>query len=155
METQRSLQHTVPIPLASIKAEIKAGLPRVWKEGINDNKYMNQRYNLIGSNASSNLRVNSSLSRKEEILLAQLRSGHCRLLGDFYHKALKKGSLNGICRWCRSKKESVEHIFKECAELFSLRLRFGIFEEEFPLRDKQKDCLKFVRCALEYLGNGT
>ncbi len=102
--------------MPQLKQKLKLGLPRVWKEGINDNKHMNKRYNLIGNNAvSSNLRVNSSLSRKEEILLAKLIIGHCRLLllGDFYHMAaLKIGSLNRICRWCRSKKESVEHILK-------------------------------------------
>ena len=50
------------------------------------------------------------LTRKERTTLAQLRSGHCRLLGSYKSKLSKDVSLD-VCADCGKTPHDVKHLF--------------------------------------------
>ena len=50
------------------------------------------------------------LTRKERTTLAQLRSGHCRLLGSYKSRISKDVSLD-VCTDCGKSPHDVEHLF--------------------------------------------
>ena len=50
------------------------------------------------------------LTRKERTTLAQLRSGHCRLLGSYKSRISKDVSLN-VCADCGKTPHDVKHLF--------------------------------------------
>ena len=50
------------------------------------------------------------LSRRERSTLAQLRSGHCRLLGSYKSRIKKDASLN-VCSDCGTSPHDVTHLF--------------------------------------------
>ena len=50
------------------------------------------------------------LTRKERSTLAQLRSGHCRLLGS-YKSRIKKGASLDVCADCGTTPHDVKHLY--------------------------------------------
>ena len=50
------------------------------------------------------------LTRKEHSILAQLRSGYCRLLGSFKRRIKKDASLD-VCAVCGMTPRDVNHLF--------------------------------------------
>ena len=50
------------------------------------------------------------LTRKERRILAQLRSGHCRLLGSYKSRVNKDANLN-VCADCGRTPHDVKHVF--------------------------------------------
>ena len=50
------------------------------------------------------------LTRKERTTLAQLRSGHCRLLGS-YNSRISKDVTLGVCAACGKTPHDVKHLF--------------------------------------------
>ena len=69
------------------------------------------RYHICGSD-STDLRKSNFLSREDETLLSQLRTGECRLMGKF--RSRLKITNCSLCRWCKTVDETVEHVFNSC-----------------------------------------
>ena len=66
-----------------------------------------------------------TLSRKEAVLLAQLRSGHCRRLAA-YHKVIDD-AVNPICQHCGHEPETLEHWLQQCtASVDRRKHEFGV-----------------------------
>ena len=63
----------------------------------------------------------SRLTRIQRTTLAQLRSGHCRLLGDY--KVLTGMSTSALCPQCLFRRHTVPHLFNCDAAPTSLTLR--------------------------------
>ena len=64
------------------------------------------------------------LSRKEAVLLAQLRSGHCQRLAAYKHRI--DSSTSPICPHCETEKETITHWLTECPATINKRVReFG------------------------------
>jgi hypothetical protein len=61
----------------------------------------------------------STLPRKDRIILSQLRSGYSPLLRDYLNKINR--SPTNSCRFCSIASETPLHIFKECLPLTPLR----------------------------------
>ena len=66
-----------------------------------------------------------NLSRKETVLVAQLRSGHCRKLAA-YHKIIDD-TVDLMCPQCGREPETVEHWLQRCPVSESRRIaEFGV-----------------------------
>ena len=64
------------------------------------------------------------LSRKEAVLLAQLRSGHCQRLAAYKHRI--DSSTSPICPHCETEEETITHWLTECPATINKRVReFG------------------------------
>ena len=132
----------------AVKAELKSGLMEGWKSSLDQNAV---RFRLGGKSSFADQKASATLSRRDETLLMQLRTGECRLLGGFRH-FLFKDKWDGCCRWCKCEKESVDHIFNRCSILASLRKVEGIPDSE-ALFSKPKESVLFVHKALALLMN--
>ena len=131
-----------------VKAELKSGLMEGWKSSLDQNTV---RFRLGGKTSFSDHKMSATLTRRDETLLMQLRTGDCRLLGGFRH-LLFKDRWDGCCRWCKCEKETVDHIFNRCLTLTSLRKEEGIADSE-ALFSKPKESVMFVHKALALLVN--
>ena len=136
------------IHMDAVKAELKSGLMEGWKSSLDQNTV---RFRLGGKNNFSDHKMSATLTRRDETLLMQLRTGDCRLLGGFRH-LLFKDRWDGCCRWCKCEKETVDHIFNRCLTLTSLRKEEGIADSE-ALFSKPKESVMFVHKALALLVN--
>ena len=62
------------------------------------------------------------ITRKSEVILNRLRSGHCR----FTHAYLMEGYAPPLCMFCQDAIMSVKHIFIDCIGLTAMRAQhFG------------------------------
>ena len=100
-------QQKAAIHMDAVKAELKSGLMEGWKSSLDQNTV---RFRLGGKSSFSDHKTSATLTRRDETLLMQLRTGECRLLGGFRH-LLFKDRWDGCCRWCKCEKETVDHIF--------------------------------------------
>ena len=65
------------------------------------------------------------MTRKEAVLLAQLRSGHCRRLAA-YHKVVDD-TADATCPQCGREPETLEHWLQKCAASGARRIaEFGV-----------------------------
>ena len=101
-------QSKIPIPMAAIKAVLKTGVKNKELESFDLDTY---RGRICGSDCTD-LRKSSLLSREDETLLHQLRTGECKWMGKFRNR-LKIGDST-LCRWCGAVDETVEHVFNNC-----------------------------------------
>ena len=115
-------QQKAAIHIDAVKAELKSGLMEGWKSSLDQNAV---RFRLGGKCSFSDQKASATLTKHDETLLMQLRTGECRLVGGFRH-LLFKDRWDGCCRWCKCEKESVDHIFNRCSILASLRKEEGI-----------------------------
>ena len=141
-------QQKAAIHMDAVKAELKSGLMEGWKSSLDQNTV---RFRLGGKTSFSDHKMSATLTRRDETLLMQLRTGDCRLLGGFRH-LLFKDRWDGCCRWCKCEKETVDHIFNRCLTLTSLRKEEGIADSE-ALFSKPKESVMFVHKALALLVN--
>ncbi len=91
------------------------------------------RSRLFGDKPVANKGV--TLTRHEEVLLSQLRTGECRYFGPWLRRTgiVSKGTP---CRWCKAAAETVEHVLLECPTLDAERLTCKI-----PRPAELSDCL--------------
>ena len=76
--------------------------------------------------AKANLRVEDKLTRTQQSILAQLRSGTCTSMGwyvGYCRSGYDPNHKNDVCRWCGVAPESVLHVFNVCDDLEILQLR--------------------------------
>ena len=76
------------------------------------------------------------LTRKERTTFAQLRSGHCRLLGS-YKSRIKKNAILNICADCVKTQHDVKHLFNCLAHPTILTLS--------DLRSRPMDIIRELR----------
>ena len=145
-------QRLAPIHLDAIKAEIKLSVKELWKKSLDNKRF---RYRSAGKSKFTDLGESSKLSRNDETLLAQLRCGHCYMLGKV-RKYFTGDKWDGKCRWCLSAVESVEHIFNECKSgcIVLEKREAGILNTN-DLHSKPKECAKFIKNIFgkEKIGN--
>ena len=111
---QRGREVGKGVSLSSAKARIR--------KAINDPPISHARTNLVYQGKRGR---EDTLTRKEAVLLAQLRSGHCRRLAA-YHKVIDD-TVDPICQRCGQEPETLEHWLQRCsASVESRRLEFGV-----------------------------
>lgn len=111
---QRSREVGKEVSLSSAKARIR--------KAIIDPPITHARTNLVYQGKRGR---EDTLTRKEAVLLAQLRSGHCRRLAA-YHKVIDD-TVDPICQRCGQEPETLEHWLQSCAaSVESRRLEFGV-----------------------------
>ena len=64
----------------------------------------------------------SSLSRKEQTIFSQLRTGHSSLTNDTLYKFNKIDSP--LCSFCLLTSDSISHLLTSCPALYNSRLKF-------------------------------
>jgi hypothetical protein len=106
------------------------------------------------------------LPRFQQSFLTQLRCGECPLMGGYRAKVAGIGAQ--VCRWCRNRPETVEHVFAECNDIRIRQLRLDnlvLTEEEkkigpggsrLPLKvmmhpHRANDVVEFTIMALKLL----
>jgi len=147
-----SAQQGAPIHLDAIKSTVKGGLIDGWKGSLSS---ATTRAKLGGECKFPDLKLSSQLSRHDQTLLSQLRTGQCRLLGEF-RKTLCKDKWDGMCRWCkkRGQEESVDHVFNGCTKLVALKRQEGVDSSD-ALFLKPTQSVAFVNKALALInGDG-
>ena len=111
-----SKQKDAPIPMMAVKAMVKSGMRKHFQENLNSDR---NRYRSSGEQFT-NLIASSKLSRAEEVLLAQLRTGECRVMGVLRSRL----GIGGVsCRWCNNSIETVYHVYSECTDRNILNLK--------------------------------
>jgi hypothetical protein len=143
-------QSNVPIPFNSIKAAIKLGLKKDWRDSEEVKFTSRKRLSLIGTTNFTDLNTTKSFSREDEVLFHQLCTGSCPLVGQ-YSRFLYSQDEPIICRWCRVEKESVDHIFNFCPALASTRTQAGIIAGREALFNLPKESISFGRLALDLI----
>ena len=104
----------VGITLNSIKAHIKLLLNEKYNNNIiNDSKEkLRSRYKLLKTKPTSLKDFNDkNYNRLQQITLARIRVDADIKIGKLYHLINK---TNKKCRWCKSKHETILHLFNEC-----------------------------------------
>ena len=88
-------QRKSPILLAGVLPEVKSYLTREFKDNLSVTQLS---YSICGSNVSD-LKLSATFSRTDEVLLHQLRSGECSLMGRYGFTMKIRNSP--LCRWCQ------------------------------------------------------
>jgi ribonuclease HI len=75
--------------------------------------------------APANLKSDNALGRRNQVKLAQLRSGVCNTMGFYQRLAADhfRPNYNRRCRWCGIQDETVGHVYNECEDLQLVALR--------------------------------
>ena len=140
-------QARVPIPLAAIKAKIKQHVKNGWLSQLDPLK---ARYAAACPRSTKLLDLSKVMNREDMVLSAQLRTGHCKLIGQLRYKIVKDSSP--LCRWCNTVNETISHVFIDCLnhDIVSLRTHLHIHDIT-ALYDKPQDAVNFLRTALTFL----
>jgi ribonuclease HI len=69
-------------------------------------------------------------NRREAVLLAQLRTGHCSRLAGYARKLSREDEVDPVCPLCREEEQDVTHWLRRCPALSALRRE--VFECESP-----------------------
>ena len=101
-----SFQKGISIPFGGIKAWAEYQANQHWLLSPSSDA----RTRLIGPYTTS-VRLSSGLSRVNEILLSQLRTGQCRLAGPLWRHLNNNQQL---CRWCGVSPETIPHLILDC-----------------------------------------
>ena len=142
------VQSKVQIPFKNIKTLVTSRRKLIQHNNLNSDQY---RYKVAGcGNKYTDLKASSLFPRSDETLLAQLRTGHCRLVGKFRKHVLK---TDGVCRWCRTYEESVAHLFNDCCQIDVMTLRKTYHISCKSLQKAPEAALKFFKNALLLVGN--
>jgi len=115
----QAVQQSQPIPLSGVVALLKCKARAAWlSRGCSE-----VRTRLIGPVVPSQ-KLSSGLSRADETLLSQLRTGHHRSAGPLWRHL--EPNRARTCRWCQAADsvETVPHLLFDCknAEINRLRL---------------------------------
>ena len=128
----------------AVKAHVKMELRNSWKDKIEESSHRYQICKKVYSNIND-----KSLSRKEQVLLAQLRCGECNKVGKYLTRL---GKSLGVCRWCGDAEETVYHLYEKCSnsKIRNLRKEIGIKGSKSLVKDGVK-AIEFLYKALEIL----
>ena len=120
-EKTREIQH--PTNFKGMVAAIKRRFYQNWTKALITSTF---RLYFLG-NGRGLRRENLTFDRKNQSSLAQLRTGQCCWIRKFATSI--RGDNNNQCRWCKSKEESVDHIFNECSnrDLRTIKRNLGIY----------------------------
>jgi len=102
------LDYHVKTPSAykAITSYYKEKLTHSWKEAV---PLVTHRGAIAGAEYTK-IKAND-LKREEEVVLAQLRTGYCKLLGTGLAFATTGEFAEKQCRWCNRREETVPHLF--------------------------------------------
>ena len=130
-------QRNAAIPLQAVKAMVKLGCQDKWKSDLNEERDF------------TDLKKSGTFSRKDEVALAQLRTGESTLMGKF---RTRLGIGSPLCRWCKVDEETVQHVYTHCVNVGVelLRRRLNV-EDVRILHTKPEIGLTFCREALNLL----
>jgi hypothetical protein len=78
-----------------------------WMLALNPSRHRWQ----VCEKAFTDLKCSGALSRKDEVIAAQLRTGECMLMGRLRSRI---GIGDPKCRWCKEAEETVEHVYSFC-----------------------------------------
>ena len=138
-------QRKVPISLQAVKAMVKQGEKEMHKGTLDVEK---PRFQASG-NAYTDLKRSGTFLRGQEILLAQLRTGECRLMGKWRSRL---GIGDSRCRWCNEEEETVAHVYTNCSNLCIFLLRMELKVEDVKiLHSKPEIGFTFYERALSIL----
>ena len=99
--------HTrVPSSYKSITSYYKEKLVHNWKENVPE---ITHRGAIAGKHYT-NIKT-KDLRRDDEVILAQLRTGYCKLMGTGLSFVESGEFTQKQCRWCNRRDESVPHLF--------------------------------------------
>jgi hypothetical protein len=103
------LDYHVKTPSAykAITSYYKEKLTHSWKEAV---PLVTHRGGIAGAEYTK-IKAND-LKREEEVILAQLRTGYCKLLGKGLAFATTGEFTDIQCRWCNRGVENVPHLFE-------------------------------------------
>ena len=125
---------------------IKAKWETEWKTGKENARRLRNMSQYPGT--TTGLKLYGKLRRKQVVMLARLRTGHCHLNQYLHHFNIVETSE---CE-CGAEKETVNHFLPNC-ELYSeerdeLRRRFGVqgMRSSVLLRDN-----KIIKNTVEYI----
>ena len=132
--------------MMAVKAMVKL-LVTEKKLSKKDFKKDRNRYKSSGGNFT-NLIESSKLSRAEEVLLAQSRTGECRIMGVLRSRL----GIGGIsCRYCNISNETVYHVYAECTDINIVNLKQRLKVKEKVLHENPSLGLKFCHEAVSLL----
>ena len=116
-----SKQKEASIPIMAVKSMVKSGMRNVFQDNLNQDRH---RYGLASSRFTD-LRKSCKLSREDETLLSQLRTGESRMMGVLRSRL---GIGSELCRWCNIHKETIQHVYSECenTKLNYLKLKMNV-----------------------------
>jgi hypothetical protein len=137
-------QSEAPIPFSTARAWIKTGLTRQWRDGINMQRF---RAAAVAGKKPTIRAQYAELAREDAVVLAQLRTGQCRMMGPFRAKVQR---LDPTCRWCRDAVETVDHLFNECAGegIKELKESLKVKDATILYRDPEQALLFFAEADL-------
>ena len=103
-------KHRNTVEPMMVKNDRKATLQALHTDAV-DKAVRNQERNVVlDGRPPPIISSEKELSRRERSTLAQLRSGHCRLLGSYKSRIKKDASLN-VCSDCGTSPHDVTHLF--------------------------------------------
>ena len=105
----KRVQKKVPISYEGIKSWSIFKAYTKWSSSPGSSS----RERLIGTFRTS-LPLSSGLSRADETLLSQLRTGQCRLAGPLWRHLSNEQRL---CRWCGLSDETIPHLLLDCTHV--------------------------------------
>jgi hypothetical protein len=96
----------VPSSYKSITSYYKEKLVHNWKETVPEITHRG----VIAGKQYTNIKT-KDLKRDDEVILAQLRTGYCKLLGAGLSLTETGEFTQHQCRWCNRREENVPHLF--------------------------------------------
>ena len=129
----------ISIHYSDFKSSIKKYIDHLWQERWSqqtENKLYNLKPEIKGQ------RLNTHISRRDEIVLSRLRIGHTH----YTHAFLLKGEEPPQCAACQCPL-TVKHILLECADFLQIRSNYydiGRMKELFDQTDP-KDILGYLK----------
>ena len=105
-QTDPDYHARVPSSYKSIASYYKEKLAQNWKENV---PVVTHRGAIAGTQFTS-IKA-KDLNRDDEVVLAQLRTGYCKLLGTGLAFVTSGEFTQTQCRWCKSRDETVPHLF--------------------------------------------
>ena len=133
------------IPLQAVKAMVKLECKNRWISNLDSTR---PRYQVC-KGAYTDLKRSGTLSRKDEVTLAQLRAGESMMMGKLRNRL---GIGSPLCRWCKVEDETVVHVYTSCRNrgLEQLRRQYDVKDVQI-LHTKPEVGLSFCGEALRLL----
>ena len=133
-------QAAKPVTLDGVKTAVRGSLRKKWHAvptGAGRAQLYGQKVTALG--------VGAQLSRRDETLLAQIRTGACPLVGPLYYHMRRQPPQN--CRFCHRDPETPAHLLVECrAEEVLSRLQ-GVRPRRGPVNMDKLPVAKLKKVA--------
>ena len=106
--TDPQYHERTPSSLRTITSYYKERLATNWKGTV---PLITHRGSIAEARPTNHKSENANLTREDEVILAQLRTGYCKLLGSGLSYVTRGVSEPMQCRWCDRGEENVIHLF--------------------------------------------